>query len=191
MSGRTGTDGDVYVGRNGVGEVGKVNLNHGKMHNIWCHDGSSSQSCEVLVIRGGAAVEWRPFQRGQTPPDGAVWAGVTATDGRHGVFVARNGQGACGKLNMTEDDGKLNNLWVHGNLLGCQEGEILLVSGAACANGPGPAVPMPSPGGWNANAPCDGIRAEERATWLQQEEGLTMDAARKKVMSEFPAQFGC
>jgi len=45
-------------------------------------------------------------------------------------------------------------------------------------------------GMWNPNAICDGTRAEERAIWLQQNQGLTHDAARQKVMSEFPQQFG-
>jgi len=45
-------------------------------------------------------------------------------------------------------------------------------------------------GMWNPNAMCDGSRAEERANWLHQNQGLTLDAARQKVMSEFPQQFG-
>merc|ERR1719491_2208581 len=40
---------------------------------------------------------------------------------------------------------------------------------------------------WNPNAYCDGVRAEERVLWLQQNEGMTADAARIKVMREFPA----
>jgi len=45
-------------------------------------------------------------------------------------------------------------------------------------------------GMWNPNAICDGTRAEERAIWLQQNQGLRPEAARQKVMSEFPQQFG-
>lgn len=45
------------------------------------------------------------------------------------------------------------------------------------------------PGCWNPNAVCDGTRAEERVLWLQQNKGLTMDAARVQVMQEFPAAF--
>merc|ERR1712151_325778 len=44
-------------------------------------------------------------------------------------------------------------------------------------------------GMWNPNAVCDGKRAEERAVWLQQHEGMNAFAAQQKVMSEFPAQF--
>lgn len=190
MSGRTGSDGDVYVGRNGAGEVGKINLDGGKMYNIWCHAGGSSQTCEILVLRAGATVEWRPYKHHQMPPDGAVWAGVTRTDGKHGVFVGRDRHGACGKLNLTDADGKLNNLWIHGNWSGLHEGEILLVNGSTYAGTPGPAPPMPSAGSWNPNVQCDGIRAEERVLYLQQHDGLAVDAARQKVMSEFPAQFG-
>jgi len=67
---------------------------------------------------------------------------------------------------------------------------------------PAPAMPMPSApplsvpvaiptpvGGWNPNAMCDGIRAEERALYLQQNQGMTTEAARQQVMREFPAQF--
>jgi len=199
MSGRTQSDGDVYVGRNGAGEVGKVNLDKGMMHNIWCHNGGDSRHCELLVLRGGGTVEWRPYKSGQAIPDGAVWAGVTKTDGRHGVYVGRDRHGACGKLNLT-DGGHLCNLWVHGYGSACKEGEILLVHGGTYAPGPAPGVPMPMPSapamampvaqaGWNPNAQCDGLRAEERALYLQQNQGMTVDAARQQVMREFPAQF--
>merc|ERR1719277_1697849 len=45
-------------------------------------------------------------------------------------------------------------------------------------------------GMWNPNAICDGMRAEERAMWLQQNKGLAPMAAQQQVMQEFPAQFG-
>merc|ERR1712013_780658 len=45
-------------------------------------------------------------------------------------------------------------------------------------------------GMWNPNANCDGKRAEERAIWLQQNQGLALMAAQQQVMREFPAQFG-
>merc|ERR1712048_195209 len=45
-------------------------------------------------------------------------------------------------------------------------------------------------GMWNPNAVCDGKRAEERAIWLQQNQGLAPMAAQQQVMREFPAQFG-
>mmetsp|Transcript_119947 Transcript_119947/g.187339 ORF Transcript_119947/g.187339 Transcript_119947/m.187339 type:complete len:291 (-) Transcript_119947:129-1001(-) len=44
--------------------------------------------------------------------------------------------------------------------------------------------------GWNPSAMCDGTRAEERAIWLQQNEGMSAHAAKERVMREFPAQFG-
>jgi len=43
--------------------------------------------------------------------------------------------------------------------------------------------------GWNPNAMCDGKRAEERAYWLQQNKGMSLDAAQHQVMREFPGQF--
>mmetsp|Transcript_60147 Transcript_60147/g.95533 ORF Transcript_60147/g.95533 Transcript_60147/m.95533 type:complete len:229 (-) Transcript_60147:127-813(-) len=43
--------------------------------------------------------------------------------------------------------------------------------------------------GWNPNAFCDGTRAEERVLWLQQNRGMTVEAARSQVMREFPAAF--
>jgi hypothetical protein len=43
---------------------------------------------------------------------------------------------------------------------------------------------------YNPNAMCDGKRAEERVEWLQQNEGMSMHAARERVMREFPGQFG-
>merc|ERR1712066_812275 len=45
-------------------------------------------------------------------------------------------------------------------------------------------------GMWNPNAICDGKRAEERAMWLQQNQGLAPMMAQQQVMQEFPAQFG-
>merc|ERR1712187_289039 len=55
--------------------------------------------------------------------------------------------------------------------------------------GPGCAPAMGS-GMWNPNAICDGKRAEERAMWLQQNQGLAPMVAQQQVMREFPAQFG-
>merc|ERR1712048_1250735 len=43
---------------------------------------------------------------------------------------------------------------------------------------------------WNPNAICDGKRAEERAVWLQQNQGLAPMVAQQQIMREFPAQFG-
>jgi len=44
--------------------------------------------------------------------------------------------------------------------------------------------------GWNPNAMCDGIRAEERCQWLQRERGMAGQQAQQQVMSEFPGAFG-
>lgn len=57
--------------------------------------------------------------------------------------------------------------------------------GAMAGIMPGAMGPM-----WNANAICDGKRAEERAQWLVQNNGMSWDAAHQQVMREFPAQFG-
>ena len=46
-------NGDVYVGRNSKGEAGKVNIEDGKMFNIWCHKQGQSEKCELLVLRNG------------------------------------------------------------------------------------------------------------------------------------------
>merc|ERR1712187_617228 len=45
-------------------------------------------------------------------------------------------------------------------------------------------------GMWNPNAICDGKRAEERAIWLQQNQGLAPMVAQQQVMRELLAQFG-
>merc|ERR1712113_1042643 len=55
--------------------------------------------------------------------------------------------------------------------------------------GPG-CAPAMGGGMWNPNANCDGKRAEERAIWLQQNQGMAPMAAQQQVMREFPAQFG-
>merc|ERR1711972_429881 len=55
--------------------------------------------------------------------------------------------------------------------------------------GPG-CAPAMGGGMWNPNANCDGKRAEERAMWLQQNQGLAPMVAQQQVMREFPAQFG-
>merc|ERR1712014_510471 len=55
--------------------------------------------------------------------------------------------------------------------------------------GPGCASAMGG-GMWNPNAICDGKRVEERAVWLQQNQGLAPMVAQQQIMREFPAQFG-
>jgi len=212
MTGRTGTDGDVYVGRNHEGEIGKLNLDGGRMYNIWCHHGGQSDRGAHLVMQNGAMQEWRPFKAGDRLPPGAAHGGHTRTDGD--VFVGRTRHGACGKINL-DSDGTIHHLWVHGNILPWKEGEVLV-----CSGGGGPvamampvaqampiaqAIPvqpialrvmaaqalhgMAMGGMWNPNAVCDGSTAQERVIWLQQNQGMSVDVARQKVMKEFPAQF--
>lgn len=176
MSGRTGSDGDVYVGRNKNQEIGKLNLDSGKMYNIWSHSGGSSDSGDLLVLRNGALHEWKPFKSGDPLPRGAVFGGMTATDGSRGVYVARERHGACGKLNLN-DDGTCCNLWVHGAVLPWKEGDILVVKSAEGFT-------------WDPTADCDGIRAEARASWLQKEQGKSVHDAQNQVMREFPMKFG-
>lgn len=43
---------------------------------------------------------------------------------------------------------------------------------------------------WDPNALCDGLRAEDRAKWCMENQGLSEEAARQRVISEFPAVFG-
>ncbi|CAK9043376.1 unnamed protein product [Durusdinium trenchii] len=42
---------------------------------------------------------------------------------------------------------------------------------------------------WDGQASCDGASAEERAAWLVANQQMDQEAARKKVMQEFPKQF--
>jgi len=44
-------------------------------------------------------------------------------------------------------------------------------------------------GVWNPNVICDGSTAQERAIWLQQNQGMSVIAAQQKVMLEFPSHF--
>eukprot|EP00929_Paragymnodinium_shiwhaense_P015214 TRINITY_DN123279_c0_g1_i1.p1 TRINITY_DN123279_c0_g1~~TRINITY_DN123279_c0_g1_i1.p1 ORF type:complete len:318 (+),score=40.81 TRINITY_DN123279_c0_g1_i1:57-956(+) len=130
LCGRTKADGDLYIGRNSGQEVGKVNLDGGNMWNIWCHKGGGSQECEVLVLEGGATVEWKDYKKGDPIPDGAVFGGVTSDDGTGGVYVARtNDEHVPGKLNVDDktDPPTAFNLWVQG-VGECSEGQIMCVT---------------------------------------------------------------
>eukprot|EP00929_Paragymnodinium_shiwhaense_P059455 TRINITY_DN29776_c0_g1_i1.p1 TRINITY_DN29776_c0_g1~~TRINITY_DN29776_c0_g1_i1.p1 ORF type:complete len:458 (+),score=72.10 TRINITY_DN29776_c0_g1_i1:287-1660(+) len=43
---------------------------------------------------------------------------------------------------------------------------------------------------WRADALCDGVRAEERVQWLlSNREGMTLEAAKRQVVMEFPGVF--
>merc|ERR1719502_820610 len=44
--------------------------------------------------------------------------------------------------------------------------------------------------GWMPDAWCDGRRAQERAEWLRENEGMGHHEAQRRVMAEFPAAFG-
>jgi len=44
-------------------------------------------------------------------------------------------------------------------------------------------------GRWNPDAVCDGIPARDRAQWLVHNEGLSHEAARQQLMSEYPRAF--
>lgn len=119
LAGSTDADGQVYVARNLSGGSGKLNLNDGKVHNIWVHGSGAAQEGEVLVVPG-SEVKWVSVKRGAELPEGCVLAGSTSTDGD--VYVARNSDGACGKLNLSH--GKVHNIWVHG-ADSTAEGEVL------------------------------------------------------------------
>merc|ERR1712205_66915 len=41
-------------------------------------------------------------------------------------------------------------------------------------------------GRWDPDAVCDGISARDRAQWLVHNEGLSHEAARQQLMSEYP-----
>jgi len=43
---------------------------------------------------------------------------------------------------------------------------------------------------WKPDADCDGAKAEERAKWLVDNKGMSMDDAKKQVREEFPSAFG-
>lgn len=120
-TGSTGSDGDVYVARNvASGACGKLNLDNGKVWNIWCHGSGSTQEGEILVAINMVPT-WSHVKRGDELPAGCILAGSTRTDGD--VYVARNASGAGGKLNL--DAGKMHNIWCHGDRAAAQEGEVL------------------------------------------------------------------
>lgn len=158
LAGQTRTDGEVYVGRNADGEAGKINLEGGKMWNLWCHRSGESSSAAVLVLRPGALVEWRAFKEGDLLPEAAIEAGHPKEDGNP-VFVARESGGACGKLTIT-DDRKIKRLWCHhsglGSMLdfGKKEGELLLVSRGAASRPSGGKGGGQGYPGWAVAAAC-------------------------------------
>eukprot|EP00929_Paragymnodinium_shiwhaense_P122078 TRINITY_DN9461_c0_g1_i1.p1 TRINITY_DN9461_c0_g1~~TRINITY_DN9461_c0_g1_i1.p1 ORF type:complete len:776 (+),score=186.07 TRINITY_DN9461_c0_g1_i1:79-2406(+) len=80
---------------------------------------------------------WVKFQRGDALPPGAVKAGETESDGP--VYVARNLQGECGKLNMDGDT--IWNLWCHSGgesqegQIFCLKNEDAVIEWKPCAKG--------------------------------------------------------
>lgn len=123
VSGTTDTDGEVYVARNSSGEVGKLNLDHGTVWNIWCHHGQNSQEGDILVLKWGVDAVWQRVKSGDPLPHSTVISHAGERDGD--VSVARV-DGACGKL--TVSNGKVGNIWVHGHRYGLGSGEVLTVS---------------------------------------------------------------
>lgn len=131
LSGKTKSDGDVYVARDMKGELGKLNLLRGKVNNIWCHEGGKSKDTlpiDVLVLCGKGVAEWKSIHKGNDIPMGAVLGGATVTDGGE-IYVARVKDGECGKLNVNK--GKAHNIWVHSAWMAHTEGEILCIHGGA------------------------------------------------------------
>merc|ERR1712046_55054 len=43
---------------------------------------------------------------------------------------------------------------------------------------------------WKPHADCEGIPAQDRAKWLMENKGLSVEAAREEVRREFPSVFG-
>lgn len=130
LSGRTRSDGDVYVGRNSDGEVGKINLDGGNFHKIWCHHGGGSEEGEILLLADRVTVEWIDFKKGDPIPSEAVLAGHPSRDGPGGVFVAREKEeGVPGKLNVEDKTSPptAHKLWIQGHLMGHGEGQLLLI----------------------------------------------------------------
>jgi len=130
MTGRTKSDGDVYIGRNSYG-IGKLNVAEGKMWNLWVHGGSgATQEGEILVLTCGTPYHWEHVKKGDILPHDAVYGGMTATDGPSGVYACRHKDGEAGKLNL--DGRKVCNMYYHGHWTHKDECEVLCVQGASC-----------------------------------------------------------
>merc|ERR1740117_2186254 len=121
-SGHTKTDGDLYVGRDMQGDLGKVNLEKGKIDCVWCQGKSGNAEAEMLVIGAAGYAEWKPIKKGDEIPHDAVRSGSSV--GSHGMFVARS-SGECGKLDS--HNGKAQSIWIHSAQIGQESGEILCI----------------------------------------------------------------
>mmetsp|Transcript_190 Transcript_190/g.785 ORF Transcript_190/g.785 Transcript_190/m.785 type:complete len:546 (-) Transcript_190:185-1822(-) len=69
-------------------------------------------------------------------------------------------------------------------------GEHPTVFSSAPAALPVAAAAGATSGNWNGEAVCDGERAEARAQWCLQNLGQSVEAARQRVMGEYPSAFG-
>lgn len=206
LAGRTKSDGDVYVGKNKNGEVGKLNLNNGTMNNIWTHEGGSTQDGEILVVTNHAPIMWVKVRKGDPLPSDAVLGGNTSGDGD--VYPCRSADSDIGKLNL--EKGKVCSFWYHGAYFAKTDGEVLCVgpvpeSGSTTGGGgyspaltpsaPAPAPSAPAappahdPANYNADAMCDGMKAGDRVKWLVQEKGMKDADAVNVVMTEFGSVF--
>eukprot|EP00929_Paragymnodinium_shiwhaense_P069319 TRINITY_DN34970_c0_g1_i1.p1 TRINITY_DN34970_c0_g1~~TRINITY_DN34970_c0_g1_i1.p1 ORF type:complete len:491 (-),score=62.29 TRINITY_DN34970_c0_g1_i1:271-1683(-) len=164
VAGETKSDGVTIVGRF-AGEAGKINTPDGKtvqggsMHNFWAPSRIQSTTCEVL--RCSVDVEWVPLERGQPIPEGAVYAGMTRSDGVN--YVARY-DGEAGKINVVE--GAMHNYWGH-YWKSQKKAEILVVRGKEGESkdaAPGAAEPnfgrppAATPGGYGGQPPMNAPR---------------------------------
>jgi len=120
FAGRTDREGALYVGRNEGGESGRLTVQHGRVVCIWCHHGRTSKEGDCLVVTPGSVAKWKPIQKGDRLPKGCVHAGWNKND--LDVYVARNQQGECGKLNLK--DGKAFNLWCRDS---STKGDVLVI----------------------------------------------------------------
>jgi hypothetical protein len=206
LAGRTSNDGDVFVGRNKDGEVGKLNLNKGgPVNNIWCHNGGKSEEGEILIVMDLSRVSWAKASKGGDLPTDAFKAGNTKSDGD--IYACRSDEGAVGKMSVSGD--KVNNFWYHGDWFSKSKGEILCIDLSEKSSPPEasgykpPAPPVAPPPAddkpddkppvdvslYNADADCDGVKAGERVQWLRDNKGMSEDEAKSTVMREFPDAF--
>lgn len=105
QSGKTLSDGAVFVALNPDGDCGKLNSDRatGRANLIYCFsEAQPVQEGWVLVNVSGAVEAWRSVCRGQRLPDGVVFAGERFGDGNGPMYVGRTGS-ESGKLLLDED----------------------------------------------------------------------------------------
>lgn len=169
---------------NGNGYCHDSSMPHDKGPNEKCFFCKSCCACGGSgAIQGGTTTVQQVGMQGMM--GGAV---VTQTQGLQPCFKC-DGKGWCHNSNMPHDKGPSEKCFF------CKSCDTCSGSGAIqggsttvqqmgincmpCAHGPM----------WNPNAWCSGSRAEERATWLVQNQFMSMEAAKQQVMREFPAEF--